>query len=115
MENIDKENRIDELESGIHEVLDQIGDDLCFMDAYKILGKLVYREFDPTRIPRRFFEENCKAYADFLYEGIPYKPCKLTEIIKEHAEAKDILINESGFDSGMKLTDMIRFLMKFKL
>lgn len=66
-------NRVRELEDAIREVVTQQGDDLCWMDIYTRLGKLVGVVVDPTLLPDEEMLANCKRFISSLRSGCPYK------------------------------------------
>lgn len=68
------EARIQELEDGIRSVVTEQGDDLCWMDVYTKLGKLIGIEFDPKLLPREQMLINCHLFVDSLLDGTKYEP-----------------------------------------
>lgn len=75
-------NRINELEEAIKWVVTQKADDLCWMDAYVRLGKLVGIEITLEQLsflPEQKMLDNCKHYIRHLHTGCGYKPTGLAE------------------------------------
>lgn len=66
--------RLVPLERRVNWMLDQKFDDLCWLDAYRELGKILGREFKPEQMPREQFLANCAAYHDSLARNCPYQP-----------------------------------------
>jgi hypothetical protein len=66
--------RLVPLERRVNWMLDQKFDDLCWLDLYRDLGKILGREFKPEQMPREQFLANCAAYHDSLACDTPYVP-----------------------------------------
>ena len=95
--------RVRELEAAINNVLDQEMDDICWMDVYVVLGKLVGRDFDPLKLPKHQFDANCTRFSLALYEQKPYCRDALSEymldlhtVVEEHRQAK-MLLDHAGY------------------
>ncbi len=72
------EERIAELEDAIRWVVTQQADDVCWMDAYVKLGKLVGVEITLEQLallPKEIMLKNCDRFIDHLQTGVAYKPC----------------------------------------
>lgn len=96
-------SRVKVLEAAINGVLDQSMDDICWMDVYVMLGRLVGREFDPLKLPEHQFRRNCDRFTLDLYQKRPYSRDALTEymhdlhvVVEEHRQAKQLL-DDSGY------------------
>ncbi len=95
--------RVAELEGAINCVLSQRLDDICWMDVYTTLGKLVGHDFNPVLLDRKDFKANCDRFTLHMYDGAPYARDTLTEymhtlhaVADEHRRAK-ILLDKAGF------------------
>lgn len=69
--------RITELEEAIRWVMTQRADDLCGMDVYVRLGRLVGIEITAEQLsmlPKGKMLANCEKFIDHLQTGIAYKP-----------------------------------------
>lgn len=78
--------RVEELENAIRSVVTQKADDVCWMDAYTMLGKLVGIEVTPESLallPTAKMLDNCGRFIDSLKRGCPYEKDAATERIKE--------------------------------
>jgi hypothetical protein len=64
--------RVSDLEHAIKEVVTQQGDNLCWMDAYQKLARLVGVDFDPTLLDEGEMLANCKRFVRSLKAGCPY-------------------------------------------
>jgi hypothetical protein len=72
------QERIAELEDAIRYVVRQKFDDVCWLDVYVKLGKLVGIEYDPLLLPREQFVRQCGHFYDCLASGESYKTDELT-------------------------------------
>lgn len=75
--------RVLELEEAIREVVTQEMDDICWMDIYVRLAKLVGIDFYPKLLPKEKFKKNCDRFTESVYVGCPYAVDKGTQAIKE--------------------------------
>lgn len=66
-------NKYKALSDAVIKVVSQKQDDVCWLDAYRELAKLVDVPYDPQLLPRPRFLANCQRYYDCLAEGYPYK------------------------------------------
>jgi hypothetical protein len=90
------EVRVKELEDAIREVVTQEMDDLCWMDVYTKLGRLVGVEFDPATLPAEVMLANCRRFVTALKAGRPYVPGRLSTLL---AEAREL---RAGFELRWK-------------
>jgi hypothetical protein len=70
--------RIEELEEAIRYVVTQKFDDVCWLDAYVKLGKLVGIDYDPLLLPKAQFLHQCDHFYDCLASGETYRTDELT-------------------------------------
>lgn len=84
------EERVQQLEAAIKDVLAQDMDHICWMDVYTKLAGLVGVKFDPALLPRWLFLHNCQRFSDFIYEGVPYGPCKMSEEMERLRKSRDL-------------------------
>ena len=108
--------RVETLEKAIHQVLDQKFDQICWLDVYTTLGKLVGREFDPTVLPQAVFSHNCQLFSDSLLRGRAYCPDRASAllsaaqaILHEHLEITARLV--SAGCTGTTALDMLTQLL----
>ena len=74
--------RVAELEEAIRWVVTQKEDDVCWMDAYVRLGKLVGIEITLEQLamlPEGLMLANCTRFVRHLHTGCGYKPVGLAE------------------------------------
>lgn len=93
--------RVVELEEAIRWVVTQQADDLCWMDAYVRLGKLVGVEITLEQLamlPKAKMLDNCERFICHLQTGVGYKPEGLAEenerLRKELAYYKELFDGE---------------------
>jgi hypothetical protein len=76
--------RVKELETAIHNALDQSGDNICYLDIYRDLGKLVGREFNPVVLSEEQHMDNCRRYHRCLVSAQPYnRNLDATDVLKQ--------------------------------
>jgi hypothetical protein len=76
---VEVERERDALRAGIEVALSASADDVCWLDVYRDLGKLVGRDFKPELLPRSKFLSNCERYFDALKAGKPYARDEVSE------------------------------------
>lgn len=75
--------RVTELEDAIRYVVTQKFDDVCWLDVYVMLGKLVGIEYDPLLLPKKQFLHQCDHFYDCLAAGKVYETDEVTKRSRE--------------------------------
>jgi hypothetical protein len=75
--------RITELEDAIRYVVTQKFDDVCWLDVYVRLAKLVGLDYNPLLLPREQFLHQCGHYYDCLAAGKVYESDEITKRSRE--------------------------------
>lgn len=100
--------RVSELESAIRDVLDQKFDDICWMDVYTKLGKLVGKPFEPHALDPERMLRNCELFVDSVcHPGKSYSRDVLSDMAKENVEAQQLL-TAAGFSGQTSLPGNLR-------
>lgn len=109
------QKRVEELEAAILDVVTQKLDNICWMDVYTKLSKLVEHEFNPLLLPKKEFDYNCSKFSNAMYSLQSYRTDKLTEYIEllevvaeEHRQAK-LLLEKAGYGvTGTPLLERLK-------
>lgn len=101
-------NLYNELVNDINYILDQQGDDLCWMDFYNTLSKWVGREFNPKTLPEGEMLANCKNFVSSIKSGTQYHT--------ESEVCRQKIIKEFGLlhEPNLTLTQLVDLLLDIR-
>jgi hypothetical protein len=107
--------RVQELETAIKDVVTQDLDNICWMDVYTKLAKLIGIEFNPFKLPKDIFDANCARFSLAMYTDKPYSQDELTRhvmtlrfLAEEHRRAK-MMLSDAGYGvTGTPLLERLK-------
>lgn len=96
------------LEAACRYALSQQADNICWMDLYTHIAKILGVEWKPTLIPKECLRANCDRFIDSIYSGLPYDPGDVSRVIQEHHDAKQLLRDAGYGVTGTPLIATVR-------
>jgi len=96
------------LEEACRYALSQQADNICWMDLYTKIAKILGVEWKPTLLPPEQLRANCDRFISSIYSGCPYDQGDVSRVVQEHHDAKQLL-RDAGFGvTGTPLLDTVR-------